>query len=121
MIIDIMVKHQMFPPDWLLINRCYDDKSIRHQRLQTDWNLYGNSMFEFVILYIGEDWQLKSTRLNMESTLITQNKIKTYNMFESFQSRVNELNVFYQKRHSEKTKKQMSLSKKNIPNDILGF
>ena len=41
-------------------------------------------------------------------------------MFESFMLKVNELNPFFQKRHSEKTKKLMSVSKKNVPNDILG-
>lgn len=91
-----------------------------NSKLQTDWNFYGESLFDFVVLYIGEDWQFKPNRLTMESKLITQNSERCYNMFESFQSRVNELNGFYQKRHSEKTKKRMSLAKKNIPNDILG-
>lgn len=88
--------------------------------LQKDWNLYGQSFFNFVILYIGEDWNSKPTRLYMESQLIDQNSERCYNIFASFEKRVGSLNPFYQKRHSEKTKKLMSLAKKNIPNDNLG-
>jgi len=88
--------------------------------LQTDWNLYGESLFYFVILYIGEDWNSKPTRLTMESHLINQNKERAYNIYDSFDQRFGSLNPFYQKRHSEKTKRLMSLAKKNIPNNNLG-
>jgi hypothetical protein len=91
-----------------------------NENLQTDWNLYGESLFNFVILYMGEDWIFKPTRLTMESQLINQNSERCYNIFESLELRVGSLNPFYQKRHSEKTKKLMSLAKKNIPNDNLG-
>lgn len=89
--------------------------------LQKDWNRYGESLFNFVILYIGEDWGLKPTRLTLESQLINQNSERCYNIFESFSQRVGSLNPFYKKRHSEKTKRIMSLHKKNIPNDNLGM
>lgn len=96
-------------------------RKIHHnEKLQTDWNVYGEKMFEFVVLYIGEDWEKRLTRLTIESQLITQNTERCYNIFESFELRVNELNGFYQKRHSDITKKRMSLAKKDIPNDILG-
>ncbi len=91
-----------------------------NEKLQTDWNLYGESSFDFVILYIGEDWNLRPTRLTMESQLIKQNSERCYNIFESFELRVGSLNPFYQKRHSDKTKKLMSLVKKGVPNDNLG-
>ena len=56
----------------------------------------------------------------MDKQLINQNSERCYNFFESFSLRVDSLNPFYKKRHSEKTKKLMSLAKKNIPNDNLG-
>ena len=88
--------------------------------LQTDWNLYGETNFHFVVLYIGTDWQDKLYRLSMESKLIAENAERCYNMFESFELRCGELNPFYKKRHSDKTKDLMSLAKKGIPNDKLG-
>lgn len=71
-------------------------------------------------MYIGEDWNLKPTRLTMESQLINQNSERCYNIFASLEDKVGSLNPFYKKRDSEKTKKLMSLAKKNIPNDNLG-
>ena len=87
--------------------------------LQTDWNLYSEPCFEFVVLYIGMDWKVTDTRRDMESTLIVKDKERCYNMFASPADRTGNTNPFYQKRHSEKTKLLMSLVKKNIPNDIL--
>jgi hypothetical protein len=91
-----------------------------NQNLQKDWNLYGEKIFNFDVLYIGEDWKLKASRLTLESQLITQNSDRCYNVFESYELRTGELNGFYQKRHSEKTKAFMSTIKKGIPNDALG-
>ena len=96
-------------------------RKIHHnEKLQEDWNMYGEDQFNFVVLYIGEDWKMRPDRLTMESNLIMQNNKRCYNMFESFELRVNELNPFFQKRHSKITKQHMSLAKKDIPNDILG-
>ncbi len=91
-----------------------------NQKLQKDWNLYGEKFFNFDVLYIGEDWKLKASRLTLESQLITQNSDRCYNVFESYKLRTGELNPFYQKRHSEKTKAFMSTVKKGVPNDALG-
>lgn len=95
-------------------------KIHRNQNLQKDWNLYNETNFEFVVLYIGVDWKLKKDRLNKEVRLITENRERCYNVFESFELRTGSLNGFYKKRHSEKTKSLMSSLKKNVPNDILG-
>jgi hypothetical protein len=91
-----------------------------NSKLQSDWNLYGENSFEFVILYIGEDWLVKENRLCVESNLILTDKERCYNFFDTYESRTGELNPFYQKRHSEKTKTIMILAKKGIPNDQLG-
>nr|YP_009105651.1 putative GIY-YIG homing endonuclease [Xylochloris irregularis]AIT94361.1 putative GIY-YIG homing endonuclease [Xylochloris irregularis] len=91
-----------------------------NSKLQADWNLYGEKNFEFVILYIGEDWIVKEDRLRIESNLIVTDKERCYNFFDTYESRTSELNPFYQKRHSEKTKTLMRLAKKGIPNDKLG-
>jgi hypothetical protein len=91
-----------------------------NEKLQKDWNLYGELNFYFVVLYIGEDWKVRADRLTLESQLITQNSERCYNVFESYELRKNKLNPFYQKRHSEKTKAFMSTIKKGISNDALG-
>jgi len=91
-----------------------------NQKVQNDWNLYGEFHFQFVVLYIGEDWKSKTDRTKMESQLITENSERCYNVFASDQLRIGALNGFYQKRHSEKTKLLMSSIKKGIPNDALG-
>jgi hypothetical protein len=91
-----------------------------NENLQKDWNIYGEAIFKFVVLYIGEDWRTKSTRLTLESQLIAQNSETCYNVFESYELRVADLNPFYQKKHSAKTKLLMSSIKKGIPNDALG-
>lgn len=74
--------------------------------LQKEWNLYGESFFDFVVLYNGEDWNLRETRRTMESRLINQNSERSYNFYESFSQRYGSLNPFHGKNHSEKTKKR---------------
>lgn len=88
--------------------------------MQEDWVQYGESFFEFKVLYIGSDWILKETRLAMEAKLLQEDMERCYNVFETFQARVGELNPFYGRRHSEKSKELMRLAKKGVPNDALG-
>ena len=38
--------------------------------LQSDWNLFDEKDFQFVVLYMGEDWKEKAIRRKMESSLI---------------------------------------------------
>jgi hypothetical protein len=118
----INVKHLAYQGELLHINQCYDDEAFGpNANLQKDWNLYPEGIFNFVVLYVGEDWRDKSTRLTMPGgKLIAQNSERCYNIFESYELRVADLNPFYQKRHSEKTKLLMSSIKKGIPNDALG-
>ena len=73
-----------------------------NRELQNDWNLYGESFFDFVVLYIGEDWKSKTDRLSMESQLITQSRERCYNVFESYEFRTGDLNSFYKKNTPKK-------------------
>jgi len=94
--------------------------------LQYDWNLFTEDCFQFVVIYIGEDWTARKARLDMESSLILRNIERVYNCFDTFENKTEERNLFYNEghsnctlvqRHSEKTKPLMS---KGIPNDLLG-
>lgn len=91
-----------------------------NKNLQEDWNNYGESSFVFTILFIGDDWAERSVRIEKEARLITDHPQKCYNVFASMSDRLADLNPFYKKKHSDETKRLMSLSKKNIPNDALG-
>lgn len=88
--------------------------------LQSDWNLFNEKDFQFVVLYMGEDWKEKAIRLKMESSLILKDIERVYNCFDSFENRTAHKNPFYKRRHSEKTKALMRSSKKGVPNDLLG-
>jgi hypothetical protein len=88
--------------------------------LQSDWNLFNEKDFQFVVLYMGEDWKEKTIRLKMESSLILKDIERVYNCFDSFENRTADKNPFYKRRHSEKTKALMRSSKKGVPNDLLG-
>ena len=90
--------------------------------LQYDWNLFTEDCFQFVVIYIGEDWTARKARLDMESSLILRNIERVYNCFDTFENRTEKRNPFYKnsalvERHSEKTKPLMS---KEIPSDLLG-
>ena len=70
--------------------------------LQSDWNIFTEDSFQFVVLYMGEDWIERKARLDMESSLILKDIERVYNCFDSFENRTEERNPFYKKRHSEK-------------------
>jgi hypothetical protein len=88
--------------------------------LQSDWNLFDEKDFQFVVLYMGEDWKEKAVRCKVESSLILKDIERVYNCFDSFENRIADKNPFYKRRHSEKTKALMRSSKKDVPNDLLG-
>ena len=95
-------------------------KIHNNEDLQKDFNLYGESLFDFTVLYIGDDWGDKETRIKTEAQLIMNNMEKCYNTYAFMSERVGQLNGFYGKKHSEVTKKLMSQQKIGIPNDLLG-
>ena len=95
-------------------------KIHNNENLQKDFNLYGESFFEFTVLYIGSEWGNKETRVSSEAQLILSNIDKCYNTYAYMSERVGLLNGFHGIKHSEATKQLMSEQKKGIPNDVLG-
>lgn len=76
-------------------------------KLQLDWDLYGESEFDFKVLHIGPDWVDITKRREEEEKLISQNKQNSYNLCESL-SRPGDKNPFWGKSHSENSKRQIS-------------
>lgn len=98
---------------------------LRHQihwilALQDDWNTFGEEAFQFVPLFMGNEWTNIKNRELEEAQFIAKNIENCYNTFESYSKRKGVLNPFYNKKHSDQSKQSMSLSKKGRPNDKLG-
>lgn len=88
--------------------------------LQNDYNLFGESCFEFIILFMGPDWVDKQARMETESQLISNHPGLCYNLFARFSDRKGLLAANYGLRHSEKTKAALREVKKGMPLDQLG-
>lgn len=87
--------------------------------MQDDWVNYGESFFEFKVLYIGSDWILKETRLAKEAELLEQDMARCYNVFKTFEARLRwfgEKNGFFGRKHSEKT---LEIRQQSCPCDLL--
>lgn len=96
------------------------DRKIHPNRpLQQDFNLYGREIFDFIVLYMGPEWEKKEDRLVKESLLILTDRSLCYN-FLAGNSRPNEKNPFWGKKHTEETKKKIGDSMRGIPNNNLG-
>lgn len=91
-----------------------------NRKLQKDWDLFGEESFEFSVLFIGEEWGERETRLEKESQLILDHPSLCYNSFALMADRVKELNAFYGKKHTEKTQKLIGDLQRGIPKDLLG-
>lgn len=90
-----------------------------NKKLQQDWNLYGKENFDFIVLYMGPDWEKREDRLIRETLLILYDRSLCYNYLEG-NFRPNEKNPFWGKTHTEETKKKIGDSMRDIPNDALG-
>lgn len=77
--------------------------------LQRDWNLYGESFFEFSTLFLSRDCD-KAQRESLELEYITRHYDFCYNKFFK-DSRKKENNPFWARKHSEETRKQISKSR----------
>lgn len=95
-------------------------KKHASERLQEDWNNFGEKNFEFSVLFIGEDWKEKDTRLGKETQLILEHPDLCYNTYASMNDRVKKLNSFFGKKHSEQTKRLIGDLQRGIPKDSLG-
>ena len=98
-----------------LLNR----KIHSNRFLQNDWNLYGEQAFEFVVLFMGETWELSHVRRAKETELIVLTRNLAYNIFEDA-SKSGDKNPFWKRLHSPESKQKMSNSSKGRPNDLLG-
>jgi hypothetical protein len=87
--------------------------------LQADWNKYGSSCFEFLVLYMGSQWEDPVERRGKELELIVLDRIRSYNIVES-KSRPGTQNPFYGKVHTEQTKKRIGDAMRGVPNEALG-
>nr|YP_010987553.1 GIY-YIG homing endonuclease [Hydrocytium acuminatum]WOR09598.1 GIY-YIG homing endonuclease [Hydrocytium acuminatum] len=87
--------------------------------LQADWDLYGPTVFEFIVLYIGKMWVDRVVRRGKELELIIHDRQITYNIIEGM-DHSNEKNPFWRKVHTEETKKRISEALKGIPKESLG-
>ncbi len=76
--------------------------------LQHDWNLYGESSFEFSALFLSRDCD-KAQREALELESIARYHNICYNKFTK-SSRKKENNPFWKQTHSDETRKQISLS-----------
>lgn len=95
-------------------------KKHANKNLQNDWNTFGETHFEFSVLFIGPEWEKKETRLEKEVKLILAHPSLCYNTYAVMSDRIEELNQFYGKKHIEKTKKLIGDLQRNIPKDALG-
>jgi len=76
--------------------------------LQRAWNKYGKDQFVFEILQ-----ECNPDSLDViEEQYANLFQVKLYNMTDDFTSRIGDKNPFFGRKHSDKTKAQMSLVKK---------
>lgn len=90
-----------------------------NKNLQTDWNLFGQAAFEFVVLFMGHTWTQSYIRRGKETELIVLDRQFCYNILED-SSRPGSLNPFWKKIHSPETKKKICEALKDRPNTLLG-
>jgi hypothetical protein len=86
--------------------------------LQHDWNTYKIENFQFTPLFLGDKWADRKVRLQKELFLVLQNPDLCYNHIEYFDCS-DFKNPFYGKRHTEESKKFISIANSR-PNNNLG-
>nr|ALO21029.1 putative GIY-YIG homing endonuclease [Lobochlamys segnis] len=90
--------------------------------LQYDWNTYGSEHFDFVVLFMGEEWESAERRRGKEMELIVFDRQIAYNITEGFLSQNKGLqNPFWGRVHTAETKKKIGDAMRNIPKDKLGL
>ncbi len=90
-----------------------------NSKFQHDWNTFGADAFEFVVLFMGPQWENREERQAKETLLIIQDRTLCYNYLES-SSHPNEKNPFWGKNHTEESKKQIGDAMRGIPKESLG-
>jgi len=87
--------------------------------LQNDWNLISSDRFQFVVLFIGQEWSDPVVRRGKELELIILNRNVSYNILEGIK-KPGDKNPFWGKVHTVETKKRIGDAMRGIPNDLLG-
>ena len=87
--------------------------------LKADWKKFGEGCFEFVVLYMGPEWQDPAVRRGKEMELIVLDRSRCYNIVESA-SRPGAKNSFYGRVHTAATKQRIGDAMRGVPNDALG-
>lgn len=98
-----------------LLNRKIHPNKI----LQNDWDLYSQNQFDFIILFMGDKWELAHIRRAKETELIVLNRDLAYNILECA-SKPGEKNPFWKRLHSPEAKQKISQALKGRPNNLLG-
>jgi hypothetical protein len=89
-----------------------------NRELQHDWNVYSEVNFQFIPLFLGDQWLDKKIRLQKELFLVVQNPDLCYNHIE-WHDRSGDKNPFYNQRHTEESRRRISIANSR-PNDRLG-
>lgn len=87
--------------------------------LQADWNQFGEEAFQFIVLFIGDQWSDTPVRRGKELELIVLNRTNSYNILEGIQ-KPGDKNPFWGRTHTDETKKRIGNALRGIPNDALG-
>jgi len=87
--------------------------------LQREFNQYGQENFDFIVLFMGEEWKDVVERRAKETEMIIKDRKLCYNIIDS-STRPGELNSFYGRFHTPETKKKIGDAMRGIPNDLLG-
>lgn len=104
----------------LASHKSYLNRQIHpNRRFQKDWDLYGEHNFDFIILFIGNQWDLNYVRRAKETELIVLKRQLCYNILIDT-SRPNHLNPFWGRLHTPETKQKISKALKGRPNNLLG-
>jgi hypothetical protein len=89
--------------------------------LQHDWKKFGASNFEFVVLYMGKQWQDPVIRRGKELELIILDRNLCTNVDDTISAgRPCDSNPFFGKTHSAERKKRIGDAMRGVPNDLLG-
>jgi hypothetical protein len=98
-----------------LLNRKIHPNTV----FQHDYNQYGLENFDFIVLYLGSNWEDVLIRRGKETELILLDRNLCYNILET-SSTPGPLNYFYGRLHTPEAKKKIGDSIRGIPNDLLG-
>jgi predicted GIY-YIG superfamily endonuclease len=98
----------------LLNNKIHPNKCLQH-----DWNLFGQENFEFQVLFMSPEWDLKTERCRKEIELCVLDTKICYNILKGH-SNPQEKNPFWGRVHTPEAKAKIGAAMRGRPNDLLG-